>query len=250
MHLDRAHAHFIARGQHAELVADVDLGAHRSAGDDDAVSLDDEGAIEWQAEDAGGAARLEAVELADDFGAQLIEAGAGGRRDLDDGRAGEGGAVGQQFDFVAHVAEAGGVGEVGLGDHEDAAARAEQMEDVEMLLGLRHHAVVGRDGEEHEVDTVGAGEHVADEALVAGDVDDAGAGAVGEGEVGEAEIDRDAALFFFLEAIGVLAGEGFDERGFAVIDVAGGADDGVGGGGHRGKNLTPNPFPWMGRGTI
>jgi hypothetical protein len=112
-----------------------------------------------------------------------------------------------------------------------------------MLLGLRHHAVVGRDGEEHEVDTVGAGEHVADEALVAGDVDDAGAGAVGEGEVGEAEIDRDAAFFFFLEAIGVLAGEGSDERGFAVIDVAGGADDGVSGGGDRGKNLTPGPFP-------
>jgi hypothetical protein len=35
-----------------------------------------------------------------------------------------------------------------------------------------------------------------------------------------------------------------------VIDVAGGADDGVGGGGHRAKNLTPGPFPWMGRGTI
>ncbi len=146
--------------------------------------------------------------------------------------------------------DARGVGEVGLGDDEDAAARAEQMEDVEMLLGLRHHAVVGGDGEEHEVDAVGAGEHVADEALVAGDVDDAGAGAVGEGEVGEAEIDRDAALLFFLEAVGVLAGQGFDERGFAVIDVAGGADDGVGGGGHRGKNLTPGPFPSMGRGTI
>src|SRR3984885_2091270 len=169
MHLDRAYAYLVAGRQYAELVADADLSAHRSAGDDDAVALDDEGAIEWQAEDAGGAAGLEAIELADYFGAQLLEAGAGGRRDLDDGCAGEGGAVGQQFDFVAHVAEAGGVGEVGLGDHEDAATRAEQMEDVEMLLGLRHHAVVGRDGEEHEVDAVGAGEHVADEGVVAGD---------------------------------------------------------------------------------
>ena len=107
MHLDRAHAHFVARGQHAELLADVDLGAHRGAGDDDAVSLDDEGAIERQAEDAGGAARLEAVELADDFGAQLLEAGAGDRRDRDDRRAVERGAVGEQFDFVAHVARGG-----------------------------------------------------------------------------------------------------------------------------------------------
>ena len=97
-----------------------------------------------------------------------------------------------------------------------------------MLLALGHHAVVGGDGEEHEVDAVGAGEHVADEALVAGDVDDAGAGAVGQGEVGEAEIDRDAALLLLLEAVGLLAGERADERGLAVIDVAGGADDGVG----------------------
>ncbi len=228
MHLDRTHADLVARRQHAELLSDADLGAHRGAGDDDAVSLDDERAIERQAEDAGGAARLEAVELANDLGAQLVEAGAGRRRDLDDRRAGERGAFRQQLDLVAHVADARGVGEVGLGDDEDAAAGAEQVEDVEMLLGLRHHAVVGRHGEQHEIDAVGAGEHVADEALVAGDVDDAGAGVVGQGEVGEAEIDRDAALFFFLEAVGVLAGERLDERGLAVIDVAGGADDGVG----------------------
>src|ERR1700674_1514819 len=114
------------------------------------------------------------------------------------------------------------------------------MEDVEMLLGLRHHAVVGGDGEEYEVDAVRAGEHVADEALVPGDVDDAGAGIVGKGEVGEAEIDRNAALLFFFEAVGVLAGERFDERGLAVIDMTGGADDGVGdGGGHFGADVTP-----------
>ena len=122
------------------------------------------------------------------------------------------------------------VGEVGLGDDEDAAARAEQMQDVEMLLGLRHHAVVGRDREQHQVDAVRAGQHVADEALMAGDVDDAGARAVGQREVGEAEIDRNPALLLLLEAVGVLAGERLDQRGLAVIDMAGGADDGVGDG--------------------
>ena len=61
---------------------------------------------------------------------------------------------------------------------EDAAPHAEQVQDVEVLLGLRHHAVVGGDGEQHEVDAVRAGEHVADEALVAGHVDDADARAV------------------------------------------------------------------------
>src|SRR3989442_1752366 len=41
---------------------------------------------------------------------------------------------------------------------------------------------------------------------------------------------RNPALFLFLEAVGVLAGERLDQRGFAVIDMAGGADDGMGDG--------------------
>src|SRR5208282_6102247 len=144
MHLDRAHADLVSRRQHAELIPAPDLGADRSAGDDDAVSLDDERAIEWKPEDPGGAARLKAVELADDFGAQLFQAEAGDRRDFDYRRAGERSAAGEQLDLVAHVVKTASVGEVGLGDHEDAAAGAEQMEDVEMLLRLGHHAVVGR----------------------------------------------------------------------------------------------------------
>src|SRR5262249_29606433 len=63
-------------------------------------------------------------------------------------------------------------------------------------------------------------EHVLYESFVAGDVDEADVA-----EVGEAEIYRDAAAFFFFEAIGVDAGEGADKRGLAVIDVAGGAYD-------------------------
>jgi hypothetical protein len=81
---------------------------------------------------------------------------------------------------------------------------------------------------------------------VAGDVDNAGACAVGQGEVGEAQVDRNPALFLFFEAVGVLAGERFDQRGFTVIYMAGGADDGMSygvasdSGGHSTKQkLTP-----------
>ena len=115
--------------------------------------------------------------------------------------------------------------QIRFGDDENRHLDAEQMDDVQMLFGLRHDAVVGGDGEQHEIDAVGAGEHVLDEALVAGHVDDARRSAVGQIEMGEAEIDGDAALFFFLEPVGVGAGERFDQAGFTVIDVAGGADD-------------------------
>ncbi len=210
MHLDRAHAHLVARRQHAQFVTDADLGAHRGPGDDDAVSFDDKRAIEREPEDTGGAARLETVELADDLRAQRVKAESGDRRDLDHRRAGERGAVCHQLDLVAHVAEARSVGQVGLGDHEDAPPGAEQMQNGQMLLGLRHHTIIGRDGEQHEVDAVRAGEHVADKALVTGDVNDTRPGLVGQREVGEAEIDRNPTLLFFLQAVGILPGERLD----------------------------------------
>ena len=85
------------------------------------MALDDERAVERQAEQPGRAARLEAVELPRDLRAQFVEARAGDRRDRDHRRARERGAVGEQFDLVAHFAQARRVGEVGLGDDEDAA---------------------------------------------------------------------------------------------------------------------------------
>jgi hypothetical protein len=39
--------------------------------------------------------------------------------------------------------------------------------------------------------------------------------------MGKTDIDRDAAALFFLQAIGVDAGKGFDQSGFAVVNVAG-----------------------------
>ena len=118
------------------------------------------------------------------------------------------------------------VHEVALGQGDDAVPQAEQPEDFEVLARLRHDRVVGRDDEHGEVDAGGAGEHVLDEALVAGHVDDAEA-EVAEVEGGEADVDGDAAGLLLGQAVAVDAGEGLDERGLAVVDVAGGAEDQV-----------------------
>ena len=143
------------------------------------------------------------------------------------GRAFEERAGDQLFGFEADEAEEVVVDQVGLGEGDDAAGDAEQAADIEMLARLRLDRFVGGDHEEHQVDAADAGQHVLDEALVAGDVDEAEAQGGGELEVGEAEVDGDAAALFLFEAVGVDAGEGFDERGLAVIDVSGGADDDV-----------------------
>ncbi len=46
-----------------------------------------------------------------------------------------------------------------------------------------------------------------------------------EFEVGESDVDGDAAPFFFFEAVGINAGQRFYQRRLAVIDMSGGADD-------------------------
>ena len=56
-------------------------------------------------------------------------------------------------------------------------------------------------------------------------IDDAGFCAVIEPQMREAEVERHAARAFLFPAIGIGAGQRLDERRFAVIHVAGGADD-------------------------
>ena len=102
---------------------------------------------------------------------------------------------------------------------------AEQVDDREVLAGLRHDAVVGGDHEQHDVDAGGAGDHLPHELLVARDVDDAHRAAARQLEAREAELDGDAALLLLGQAVGVGAGQRLDQRGLAVIDVTGGAED-------------------------
>src|SRR5260370_8395302 len=93
------------------------------------------------------------------------------------------------------------------------------MKDVEMLLALRHHAVVGCDREQHEVHPMRTGEHVADEPLMARDVDHARARPVPEREIREPEVDRDAALLLFLATVGILPADRLDHPGLATVDM-------------------------------
>ena len=94
-----------------------------------------------------------------------------------------------------------------------------------MLDRLRHGAVVGGDHQQHEVDAGRPRQHVVDELLVARNVDEAEHAARRRRHVGEAEVDRNAARFFLLEAIGIDAGQGAHQRGLAVIDMPCRSDD-------------------------
>ena len=93
-----------------------------------------------------------------------------------------------------------------------------------MLARLGHDAVVGGDDHQVEVDAGRAGDHRAHEALVAGRVDDREAAPARQAQRRVAELDRDPARLLRGQAVGVPAGQRGDERGLAVVDVAGRAE--------------------------
>ena len=115
--------------------------------------------------------------------------------------------------------------------------------DREVLARLGHHAFVGRDHQHRQIDAADAGQHVLDEALVAGNVDDLDGEAVRLLEEREAEVDRDAARLLLGQAVGVDAGQRLHERGLAVVDVPGGADDDVRGVAHARRRPPRAPAP-------
>src|SRR5204863_153655 len=62
---------------------------------------------------------------------------------------------------------------IALGEGDDAVSHLERGEHVQVLARLRHHPLVGVDDPDEHVDAGRARDHGADEALVAGPVDDA-----------------------------------------------------------------------------
>src|SRR5262249_28147118 len=115
--------------------------------------------------------------------------------------------------------------QVDLGDDGQPPADVEEVDDLEVLDGLRHHAFIGGHHEQYGVQAVDARQHVADEAGMARDVDDADQAPAGQGQVGEAEVDGHAPPLLLIQAVGIDPGQSLDQRRLAMVDVAGGADD-------------------------
>ena len=115
--------------------------------------------------------------------------------------------------------------EIALADRDDTGGHIEQLQNREVFTRLRHRALVGGDHEQGQVDPPSPGEHVLDEPLMAGHVDDADLAAGGQRQPGKAQVDGEAAILLLAESVGVDAGERLHEGALSVIHVTGGADD-------------------------
>ena len=214
---------------------DLRAGRQRPAGErprhDGARTLDREHAVDVQAGapvalGLGGAGEHR-VERDD----ELVEPLAGRGRARDDRSTFERGALDAFGHLGSGALEPRRVDEVALGERDHRAVRAEDVDDLEVFLGLRLPTLVRRDHEQHQADRSDAGEHRADEPLVPRHVDEPELASRGERAPRVPELDRQAPALLLVETIGVHPGQTHDQARLAVIDVAGGRDDGGSGAG-------------------
>ena len=216
MALEAADAAAQAARLDLDLLADLEAAVEEGAGDDGAEAAHGEGAVDGEAGAAEVALRGGGVEGGVKGGDEIVETVPGGSGGADDGDAFEARPKQCLRHLLHDEVDVFLLGKVALGDGDDAGGNVEEIEDGEMLAGLGHGAFVGGDDEEGEVDATGASEHVLDEALVTGDIDDTYVASRGEGEPGETEVDGQAALLLLAEAVGIDVGEGTDEGALAV----------------------------------
>ena len=162
-----------------------------------------------------------------DCAAHVLNALAGPVRAGHDTRIGVGGVLQESADVLFHQVDPIVVDQVDLGQGDHAGLDTQGLQDRDMLDRLGHDAVVGCDDQKGDVDTRRAHDHLADELLVAGNVDDGHLAAIGELKLGPTQFDGDAALLFLFQSVRILAGKRHHERGFAMVDMAGGSQNQV-----------------------
>ena len=223
--LDGAHPRPVPSGPDGELVADVHRPAREGAGHHRSGAGRHERPIHPQAWPAGVGGGRGAGQQPVQGGGEVAHTRPGDavhRHDLGAGQKRAGQAV-------RHV-EVGDLGEflvdeVDLREHDQAGGDAQEFEDSQVLLGLRLPALGGGHHEDAGVGGTHAGQHVPDEADVAGNVHDGAAPPARQRGGCEPQIDRQAAAALLLETVRIGAGQGLHQRGLAVVDVTRRGDD-------------------------
>ena len=145
MGLEAADAPAQAAGHDLDLVADAERSIDERTGDDRPEARHRERAVDRQARPRkiapGWCRAKDTLERRE----QVVESVAGRRGDLDDGCVRERRSAERPAHLVARQGGPLVVDEVALGEHDDAAADAEELEDREVLAGLRHDALIGGD---------------------------------------------------------------------------------------------------------
>ena len=223
--LQRSHANFMAGGQEGQSVVHADLTAGEGARDDRARTLGGKHSVDPKpgplAVDRGGC-RSEQFVNGD---GHVVHANTVDRIDREDGSALQKGARCLLGDIEPGELDEIVVGLAHLGERDETVFETQQVEDAEVLLGLRLPALGGRNNEDASVHRPHAGQHVLEEPHVAGNVYERHPAARRQGSGRKAEVNGQSPFFLLGQPVGVGAGQGAYEGALTVVDVAGGGDD-------------------------
>ena len=165
MHLNRAHAAAHARGTRNELIAHRHRGIVKRARDDRPGSLDGEAAVDGQARGQTGAHRAGCG-----IGQERVDSGIEGKANVLDARTrargnGHHGCIGKDgiADEIHHV-ELGElrrlvIGQIAHRKRNDHVRHTQQLQYANMLAGLRHHALNGRNHQQRNIHAGGTLHH-------------------------------------------------------------------------------------------
>jgi len=118
-----------------------------------------------------------------------------------------------------------GFGGVHFGKRHHAVPQSQQSANIEMLPGLRHYAFIGGHRQQQHIKAARARHHGAHQCFVSGNIHHAEPPPRRQNERREAQLDGDAAGLFLGQAVGVAAGKRAHQRGLAVINVPGSAEN-------------------------
>ena len=198
--------------------------ARERPGRDRARALDREDAVDEQPRARGlrkGRRREEGVERRD----ERVEPRAGLGRDGDHGSVGERGSRDPVEHLFGRERERLLVDQIAFRERHDAAGHTEDVEDLQVFLGLRFPPLVRRDDEQDETHRTDPREHVPDEPLVPGHVHEPDLATAGEGAPRVPEVDREAAAFLLRPPVRVHPSQPHDQGRLPMVDVAGRRDD-------------------------
>jgi len=89
-----------------------------------------------------------------------------------------------------------------------------------MLTGLGHDTLICCDHHCHQINACGSGHHVSDKFLMTRNIHNADMPSGGQIQKRETQFYGNAPKLFLFEPVSVNAGQGFDERGLAMINMS------------------------------
>ncbi len=201
VHLDAPDADAFSGRMKLHFLLELDGTGQQSACDHGSEAMHRESAVDREPEVLGGIFFGHGGGDFGDLGAKLAQAGAGHRADRDNRGGFEKRTAHEFVHFQAHQLEQFAIHQVGFGEHYDAVADAQQHTDVEMFARLWLNRFISSNDEKDQIDADYASQHVFDEPFMARYVYKTEAQVAGKLQVREAEVYRNAALLFFLEAV-------------------------------------------------